>query len=210
MHEVIFKWFQENYPELVIFLIVAWTTWRVSRIYGRLEKAEEKCVMMDGTNNDIKDIKKDIGNIFLDLRQLIMFLGSTIDKFPKEFFVSKSPIQLNEVGLDLLEKFGGKKFIDDNEADLVEMVNDHHQFKSNLDVQNGALSLLYTCTDRNDFIPIKNWIYNNPVYKIGANEINFSLSLAMNIMGIYLRDKYFDKYGDLRDIDPVETLEPTE
>jgi hypothetical protein len=207
MPEIIFKWFAENYPELIIFIIVAWGTWRVSRLYGRLEKVEEKCSEIEKMNSGIGSIKTDISKISGDLEKLFVFLSGQMDKFPKEFFASHSPIQLNPVGVSLLEEFGGKKFIEDNSKLLIDKLHENNVFKSALDVQNSAVTILYSYIDQDGFTPIKNWVFNNPVYKVGSNEMTFSLAIAINIMAIYLRDKYFVIYPELKDIDPLEKAE---
>lgn len=182
---------------LSIIIAVVVLCWKVFRLYGRLEKVEETC-------NDIGSIKKDISKISADLGKLFVYLSSSSKDFPKDFFVSNSPIQLNTVGIELLEVTGGKKFIDDTLTDLIKTLHENNEFKSALDVQNAAVSLLYSFTDLDGFTPIKNYIFNNPVYKSGESEFTFTISIAINIMAIYLRDKYFELYPELKDVEQPE------
>ena len=93
---------------------------------------------------------------------------------------------------EVLELSGGKDYIDSNlELLILEMENE--KLTTALDVQNYSSTLLYQKIEDTDFVKIKSFIYNNPKFK----EADITMSSVINVIAIYLRDKYLDKYPDL-------------
>lgn len=107
-------------------------------------------------------------------------------------FENRSPIRLTDKGTEVLELSGGKDYIDSNlELLILEMENE--KLTTALDVQNYSSTLLYQKIEDTDFVKIKSFIYNNPKFK----EADITMSSVINVIAIYLRDKYLDKYPDL-------------
>lgn len=71
-------------------------------------------------------------------------------------------------------------------------------FKSGLDVQNYCTILLNERINDTDLIPVKDYIFSKPEYIISdQNKVPLDMTVAITIMGIYLRNKYFEKYPEL-------------
>ena len=55
-----------------------------------------------------------------------------------------------------------------------------------------------TASTLDSFTHVKNYIYNNPVYKVSDTEsVPIDLTKMANIIGIYLRDLYLQKHPEL-------------
>ncbi len=201
------KYIEAHYPGLfvLIFTVVAVSvlSWKIFRLYGRLEKVEDHCSKIEGMNTDSTTIKDQLAKISNSIDKLFVFLNQQHQNFPTELFVAKSPIQLTEFGDKVLIGFGGKKYIDENLDSLIKVM-ENENFKSALDVQNFAQSTLFSQTQSNDFTPIKNFIFNNPKYITGEGQIELTLPLVLNLMSIYLRNKYFERYPTLKDVEAPE------
>ncbi len=187
-----------------MMVFVIWGAWKIFRVYGRLEKVEEHCSKIEGINTDSASVKDQLTKISNSIDKLFVFLNQQHQNFSVELFVSKSPIQLTEFGEKVLVGFGGKSYIDTNLDALVKEM-EKEDFKSALDVQNFAQSILFSKTQSDQFTPIKNFIFNNPKYVIGESNIELTLPLVLNLMSIYLRNKYFDIYPALKDVEQPPT-----
>ena len=186
-----------------IIIIVTILCWKTFRLYGRLEKVEEHCTKIDGINTDSVSVKDQLTKISNSIDKLFVFLNQQHQNFPTDLFVSKSPIQLTEFGEQVLLGFGGKSYIDNGLNSLIASM-EKENFKSALDVQNFAQSLLFSQTQSNEFTHIKNFIFNNPKYVIEGKGVDLTLPLALNLMSIYLRNKFFEVYPELKDVEQPE------
>lgn len=75
-------------------------------------------------------------------------------------------------------------------------------FKSGLDVQNYASIISIKNFNSDEFIKIRDYIYQHPVYKVSdGSELQVTSQIISQIIGIYIRDKYFDKHPELKDKD---------
>lgn len=186
-----------------ITIIVFILCWKMFRLYGRLEKVEDHCSKIQGINTDSASVKDQLTKISNSIDKLFVFLNQQHQNFPTELFVSKSPIQLTEFGEKVLVTFEGQSYIDTNLKSLISLM-EKENFKSALDVQNFAQSILFSQTQNDGFTPIKNFIFNNPNLVLGESRIDLTLPLALNLMSIYLRNKYFDVYPDLKDVEQAD------
>lgn len=186
-----------------ITIIVFILCWKMFRLYGRLEKVEDHCSKIQGINTDSVSVKDQLTKISNSIDKLFVFLNQQHQNFPTELFVSKSPIQLTEFGEKVLVTFEGQSYIDTNLKSLISLM-EKENFKSALDVQNFAQSILFSQTQTDGFTPIKNFIFNNPNLVLGESRIDLTLPLALNLMSIYLRNKYFDVYPDLKDVEQAD------
>ena len=105
-------------------------------------------------------------------------------------------MQLTDLGNEILNAIGGKKYIDDNAASLIQKLS-KETIKSALDVENYAKVILIQEYNSDAFTAIKNYIYQNPVYKKDALNVSLDVATISNIMGLYLRDKYFEIHPEL-------------
>jgi len=189
---------------LSIIIAVVVLCWKMFRLYGRLEKVEDHCSKIEGINTNSVSIKDQLTKISNSIDKLFVFLNQQHQNFPTELFVSKSPIQLTDFGEKVLVGFGGKAYIDTNLSTLMKGM-ESEDFKSALDVQNYAQSILFSQTQSDEFTPIKNFIFNNPKYVLGESHIELTLPLVLNLMSIYLRNKYFEVYPALKDVEQPST-----
>ena len=223
----IFKWLSENYP--LVFLVIVligltiYITTVVNKLLTRFKKVEKTCdskipelqskleigVNLSGViENKIdnhfettKELNTKLLALSKNINVLVTFLTVKHTDLQSGLFQSFSPIQLTELGLEILNTSGGKSYIESHlDALLKEMEN--QEFKSALDVQSFATSLILKEFDSDDFIHIRNYIFQNPVYRPeGKSDIAINSPVMNQIIGIYLRDKYFEKHPELKDKD---------
>jgi hypothetical protein len=191
----IFKWCLDHAPLLAIILMIiggtAYLTSRYLHWIAKITKSEDDCKKIE------QEISPKLTNIQKDLRTLLMYLKSKDSAFDTTLFQSHSPIQLTPFGSDLLEKSGGKSYVDQNLNSLLSEIESRN-FRAALDVETHTPIMLITHSSDDSFIGIKNFLYNNPVFKNSAGaEIQLDLSKITQVMGIYLRDKYFEKHPEL-------------
>lgn len=137
----------------------------------------------------------------LNITTLIAFLTTKHKDLQTGLFKSHSPIQLTESGLDLLNNSGGKEYVE-NHISTILIDMESQAFKSGLDVQNYASIISIKNFNSDEFIKIRDYIYQHPVYKVSdGSELQVTSQIISQIIGIYIRDKYFDKHPELKDKD---------
>jgi len=191
-------------------------TWRSLRKYfywtAKVKANAEECKKIDSQIlPELKTIATSINQLNGSFNNLIFHLGASDDKFNAALFVSKSPLRLTDIGLKVLEEIGGKKFIDENEAELIAEM-DKVGIKTALDSQTSAPVIIGMASNNESFNHIKDFIFNHPNYKVnveGKDEVTIPLSMNViqNVMGIYLRDKYLAKHPELNPED-IPTITP--
>ena len=109
----------------------------------------------------------------------------------KNLFRGGTILNLTETSAKILEECGGKKYIDSNLQKLVVKIN-KNDIKSPMDVQNNAASAIIGEFDSYEFRPANNYTINDVAY----NDETINITTVAFIMGIYLRDKYFEMHPD--------------
>jgi hypothetical protein len=170
-------------------------------IINGISKGAVKNKTIEDLDTSNKEIKSDITEIKVSIKDLEIsntrIIGGliTVGCNPNIFKVS-SPINLTPLGEEILNDITGKSYIDNNEQDLIFKIKNLNP-KSELDVETFSKQILFDEFDTDKFIPIKNFIYNNSIYK----SIQLNQATIITVMGIYLRDKYLKKY-------PFQTIIP--
>lgn len=214
------KWLRDNnivgFFLLLVFIGVVIATVYIMKWIHRFNKAEKACEKIPELENKVTHgvslsvtIERKIDTqterfnaISNNISALITFLTTKHTDLQSGLFQSFSPIQLTPIGIDVLEKSGGKNYLEKHISDLVSEM-EMQQFKSALDVQNYATTLIINRFNTDDFIQIRNYIFQNPVYKMAVGgDISINSAVINQVMSIYLRDKYFEKYPALKDVDP--------
>ena len=196
--EVLGKFVIQYYPHLIGAIIVGLVVWQAALIYFRFKRTEEDCKKIESEISPaLKSMSKSIDSISSDFKSLVVFLGGKHGDMKQELFISRSPVQLTDFGSEILVNSGGKKFIDDNVDSLVKKI-EIENLKSALDVENFARVLLVKESQTDGFTTIKNYMFQHPTYKSGDFSANLDIPTISNIMGIYLRDKYFDRHPELK------------
>jgi len=178
---------------LVVGFICAWSAFKFTKFYNRFEKTERDCSHL---SNEHKEISNKLTGVD---RKLGIIITALVGKgFNSQLFVSHSPIELTDFGKKILVDIGGQKYIDDNLASLIKIM-ESKSLKTGLDVQNFSNLLLTEKTIEDEFTHVKQYIFQNPVIKGSEdNPFPLDLSVAIQVMSIYLRNKYFEKYPDLK------------
>ncbi len=216
------KWLREN-NAVAFFLLLLLIGAIIATVYimkaiARFKKVEKTCGDIPDMNNRINigvglssSIEKKIDDqtdkfslMANNITALITFLTTKHADLQSGLFKSFSPIQLTEGGLDLLTKSGAKDYLDKNSSVLVSSL-EKEEFKSALDVHNKSMVLIFNEFNSDAFISIRNYIFQNPIYKFKeGNEVAINQGVINQIMGIYLRDKYFLKHPELKDVEPTK------
>jgi hypothetical protein len=220
-----YKWLLEHYPMMFGALLLIFITYKFCKFYFvRFRKVEEECdkisalqttARLNGEvsarierNLDDKLFPK-IDSIVTSINGLLLFLNTKHKDFKSELFVVKSPVELSPIGNEILEVSGGKKYIDTNSKILIALM-EKNSLKSALDVQNHAHLVLLNQFDSDQFTEIKNYLYNNPIYRKEGKDISaLNITVISQIMAIYLRNKYFEIHPELRDIEDPHQSKPT-
>lgn len=175
----------KNIPGGLLYVLIGLIVWRAAAFYfGRFCPFENKVKDID---NNIKGINNNITTIRGNISKIISFL-ITGDKKAKAFFVAHSPIELNDLGKEILDKSGARNFIDSSLESLISKIKDGNP-KSYLDIHQLAVSVLFNLLDTEPFSGIKDFVYQNPQYK--GNDID--IQAIINLAALYLRDKYIEQ-----------------
>jgi len=184
----IVNWFLQNYPFVIIIGVAIWSTWKVSSIFQRFEKCEDELHTLQKDHQEIKPI---VFQIQSQLSQLLIYLQSNDSKL-KGLIRSKSPMQLTDMGVSLLNYYQCEEFFQNNESILLAQIQDSNP-KIGLDVQTKAFDILSSMKDSSAFISIKEAIYEHPVFKdVQAGEIQIDLYNICYLMSIKLRNVYLE------------------
>ena len=169
-----------------------------TEIAHRLEKTTNEInFRLEKTTNEINfRLDKTTNEINLRLDKLISHLSAT-NKIDADAVRSLSPIELTVDSMKMLIDMGGKDYIDTYFHSLLTKMEERH-FESGLDVQDYCRLILFDKFDNKELVPIRNFIFNHPVYN-ASDTVSITLNswVAISIMGIYLRNKYFEKHPEL-------------
>ena len=110
----------------------------------------------------------------------------------EHFSVTHSPRQLNDAGENLLRDSGAKVLLEAELPRLIELI-DKEEPHTALDVEQIAYRTLLDESSEPWFIPIKNYIYNHPVYQ----DIPIHVGTLCFVMGISLRNSYLDRHSEI-------------
>jgi hypothetical protein len=187
MLDPIWKWIGEHQPVFLAFIIilvgVVFISWRAFQIFHRFKKTESDC----------ETLVPKIDAIGKNVKTLVFYLKHKDQTLDPTLFESHSPVTLTPFGSKLLDASGGKQFVDDHLAELFKEI-EADPIKSPLDVENNASNAILKATTLDSFAYIKDFIYNNPIFREGGLQTPLDVPKIANILGIYLRDKYFEKY----------------
>lgn len=183
----------KNIPNGLYYLAVGWVVWQVARFYFiRFRDLEKK-------SDDISGISKKIDD---KLEPTLIKINSTLDRISRyiitkdsldpAFFSTNSPVELNALANELLEKSGGTAFVDNTLDFLVSKIEERNP-KSILDIQQLAVSVIFDLVDTEAFSKIKDFVYQNPKYK--SQDVD--IPVIINIIALHLRNKYFEKHPEL-------------
>jgi len=187
----------KNIPNGIYYLAIGWIVWKVAQFYFvRFRGLEKK-------SDDISGISKKIDD---KLEPTLVKINSTLDRISRyiitkdsldpAFFSTSSPVELNELAKELLDQSGGMAFVDNTLDFLISKIEERNP-KSILDIQQLAVSVIFDLVDTEAFSKIKDFVYQNPKYR--SQDVD--IPVIINIIALYLRDKYFEKHPELQGAD---------
>lgn len=112
--------------------------------------------------------------------------------FTPSLSVSLSPKRLTEIGRELYQISGIQTVLENNINHFIEKIEAFAP-KTALDVQNYSLHVIFNSTDEDIFIPIKNWLYRNPVFY----ENDIDMADICYVASLELRDVYLTEHTEL-------------
>lgn len=130
----------------------------------------------------VDDMKTEIKEITSDIKKIWKSIG-VIDGKTARLFETKSPIRLQERGIEILNESGLKKYIDENKSNLVGLCR-NQKTKNPYDLQIAIFDLL------DDFEFPKN---KDDEFKIFAYNNGISMDMLKRVGAIYLRDVCFEE-----------------
>lgn len=198
MAEIFFKWIAEQWPYLagliLVGFIVAWIVNKCNHWTRRIENNENECKKIEShIEPTLNRIENSLTDLTISFRSLIAYLKGKDGSIDTTVFISKSPIQLSEIGVEILTTSGGKDYVDMNADNLIAEM-DKMGTKTALDAQLNAPMAISSRYNTDNFKHIKDYIFSNPFYRKGEDvAIPLNLKIIADIMGVYLRDKYLEK-----------------
>ena len=176
-------------PNGLYYLAGAWVVWEAARFYFvrfcRVEKGVESitavCAKLETRLSKIETV----------LDRICHYLAAK-EGLSTDFFSANSPMMLNDLAKRLLVESGGKDFANDQSEVLIAELENRAP-KTKLDVQQTAVLVVFDSTVSDKFNRIKDFIYQNPIYEGEKIE----LTTLVNIIALYLRDKYLEKHPEL-------------
>ena len=113
-------------------------------------------------------------------------------KFKANLTVAYSPRKLSDLGCELYQKSGMQVVLEANMHLFIEKIEDTKP-TSALDVEDLAYSVLSNETPELIFKPVKDWLFNNPVF----TEMDIDMSAICYVASFELRDAYLKKHPEI-------------
>lgn len=202
MADLIWKWLEAQSNIIIAIVLTIAVCWFVigwiHRVNTHIRRNKDDYGKLNTTMD--KKVLPKLNKMTISMNNLVVYLSGKDGTMQTDLFKVNSPVQLSDFGEELLSDCGGRKFIDEHASQFIPKMEDG-KFKSALDVQNFATILIMDCTENAEFTHIKNFVYQNPVYKKGQLETVLNMETIYSIMGIYLRNKYFEIHPELKDVD---------
>jgi len=137
----------------------------------KLGKLEQRIVHLEEDNKDNKSEIRGIGKDVSEVR------GQLSVNNPSTYTNRKSPVSINERGLEILKQSGGEKFINDNKDELIEKLKTVG-CKTAYDVQENSKAVIKSYKDDDHFSPLKEFVFKQGI----------DLEIVLLVMSLYLRD----------------------
>jgi hypothetical protein len=206
--DTVIQFLLENYPlagiVILLVLITAIAVWKFKDYHHSIKNSEEKIKNLPCEQHrddllkvyGLKDIVESTNNIVIDISRWIMKLDSgMIDVLAKK----SSPLKITPVGYIVLEKSTGRSIVDNNLEFFINELN-KNPLNTSYDVEKFAFDIMLKNMSNEIFNSLKNFIYyspevieiTNPENQNDIVKVKISLTILLQIMGLYLRDKYLE------------------
>jgi hypothetical protein len=204
--ETILSFFSSHYPTIGIITVVAFIVYKATLYHVSIQSTRKKVEKLpcDHHQRAIDDVEKALLKKMEKLpcdyhQRAIVNIEKTLlskKRFKAQLTVAQSPRKLSELGHGLYQKSGMQTVLDDNMPHFIEKIENINP-TSALDVEDMAYSVLFNSTSESIFKPVKDWLFNNPVF----NELDIDMSAICYVASIELRDAYLGKHPEML---PVE------
>jgi hypothetical protein len=210
--------FQDRWPEMTFYVVliafVVFATWRITKFYYTKFKSLEnkvqhsdcqrhaiaiKSVEDKVQHSDCQRHAKAIDSFDVSTEKILTKIDyiekALIAKDPNMFITfaqSHSPYKLNQDGIDLMKESGADIIFEQQKDDLVRQIEEMAPATA-YDVEQNAYKVLILNTDKSWFIPLKEYVFNSPVFR--GNNIN--LDAICMVMSLPLRDYYLEKHSEV-------------
>lgn len=145
----------------------------------------KKSFNIDNNLNEIKNDIKSINGYFRSLESLLLNQGV----LKNGFYGSSSPISLKEKGIKALKESKFINIFNENKEALFNLLKEKiekNPTKTKYDLQVIAIEIMRDLQNDKMIIPVKNYVY----------EKGLDLNEILIAMGLYLRDKFLEEFGN--------------
>jgi hypothetical protein len=135
----------------------------------------------------LDDLQKIIGRMKINLKVIGDFLTRNHSEFNPTELQGYSPLHLTEEGKRFIHNIGFSHIFEKHKEEFFECIN-NEQPKLKYDVEASAIKSIYTLSDKEYMIFLKEYFYNNPTRNLGNTAPTF---------GVFIRDKYLEKHLEI-------------
>lgn len=197
VEDILMNWIIDHIPTLGALFVAAWVTWwfrgKLGHYQNRFVNAELACTKLEIIVSELSK-RLDRTERKLDSLTIQLAVNKQIDP---DAIHARSPLELTESGAEILEKMGGKAYVDLNLAKLIDKIEKRNP-KSALDVQDDCIILFWNQMDENEMVPIKNFVYQNPNCRTSnGRTISLNLMTAICLMSVYLRNLFLERHPEI-------------
>ena len=176
-------------PWLCLIVICVIATIFITRLFDRTKRHD---VAIAETRSDIKGVSSKLDNLIGSVSGMqiaLDYLSASVSSMQTGSASRiKSPMQLTELGDEILEKSHLKAEIDAIKDFLFDEIESRHP-ENDADVDSECFSILFGMFSNKMFAETRMFIYENPVY--GGEQLN---GLMVSRLGaIYLRNLYINE-----------------
>jgi hypothetical protein len=203
-----------SYPHIAAFLIAIVIGWFISRFYSRFAGVENRVAgvgnrvtstenrvigvenRVAGVENWVTSAENRVTSVEKILQTVCDWIRKRDNKMIDIFSLMHSPRALTDIGREFYEKSGGKNVLEQNMKFYIAKLDDEmkkQNLKSAFDVENKAYYVLFMSASDDLFIPVKNYLYNNPQF----DGQNVDVSEVCFVMSLQLRDEYLKRHPEI-------------
>ena len=193
---------------LLIFLLIGWIYhWIVVNITqirsehkNNMENNKTIIDNQDKICTKLENKVDDVNRLFFDLLKDIAIIKGSIESLQKSshenLTQSNSPISLTKKGLEEVNKHNLNSIVDNNWNTIYEHLEKDVTCKNPYDIQTYCIETAFAEPEKffteEDFLKIKSIAFKN----------GYALMSYTNILGVLIRDKYFEQKGiNVEDVD---------
>ena len=205
MWDAICNWLAEEYPALILAVVVAVVVWCIAKFYyQRIEKNEREIAEVEKKVSELpckareEQYLRILGKLETISLALVAIKPSTLNALT----IKQSPRQLNTYGKSLFDDCEGALFLEENKDFLLAEI-EKRQPKTALDVEVLANEVLMLNLGMDIFNGLKNWVYNSPTRKLKTpegEEVDHIVSMGdvCIVLSLPLRDMYLESHPELK------------